>query len=198
MWILEFISVNIIHLMVLISSVGLLLLPQLHAIPFFVTYKTAAQYILMAALVFGVYTEGIITTNSVWEAKQSTQRLKDSQKETKAAEKTIEIVEKVVEKVKIVKEKQDALIIKVPVYIPQKVDAECPIPNSVVQLFDHSATNTVPDSSEEVRQGSSDVTMSEMQTTIINNNSLYYKLREEYQGLLEWSKEQKKIHDDTK
>lgn len=193
MWILEFVSVNIIHLLVLLSAIGLLILPLLHAIPFFVTYKTAAQYILMAVLVFGVYTEGVMGANRVWEAKVAEQRLKDAKQEVKAAEKTIEIVEKVVEKVKIVKEKQDALIIKVPVYVTEKVDSECTIPNSVVQLFDYSATNTVPESAEAVRQGNSDVEMSEMQRTIINNNKQYYTLKEDYEGLLGWCKAQGSI-----
>jgi|SRR5687768_6196186 len=194
MWILEFLGESLVHLLVLLSAIGLLILPLLHAIPFFVTYKTAAQYILIAVFAIGIFSEGVMTSNDSWEARIAEQKIKDAKKETKAAEKTIEIVEKVVEKVKVVKEKQDALIIKVPVYITEKVDAECPIPNSVVQLFDYSATNTVPGTSEHVQEGNSDVTMSEMQKTIIVNNKQYYILKEKYEHLLKWSEEQRGLH----
>lgn len=181
--------------MVLISIAGLFILPLLQIIPFFVTYKTAAQYILIAVLTLGVFTEGVMSSNVVWEAKISRQKLKDAKTETKAAEKTIEIVTEYVEKIKIVKEKQDALIIKVPVYITEKNDNECAIPNSAVQLFDYSATNTIPNDTDPIQPGSSDVKLSEMQDTIIKNNKLYYQLKTTYEGLLEWNKEQKKISD---
>lgn len=193
MWILEFLSTTIVHLLVLISALGLLILPLLNAIPFFVTYKTAAQYILIAVLTFGVFTEGAISNNRIWETKVANAKVEAAKKEVKAAEKTVEVVGKVVEKIKVVKEKQDALIIKVPVYITEKADSECNISNSTVQLFDHSATNTVPGDAEAIQEGSSDVRMSEMQKVIIKNNKQYYTLKEEYEGLYQWCEAQGKI-----
>lgn len=195
MWILEFIGANIIHLLVLISAIGLLILPVLNTIPFFVTYKTAANYILMAVLVFGVFTEGVMSANSVWESKQATQTVKDSKTETKLAEAIIPVIEKTEEKVNEVKAKQEILIVKIPVYITEKNDSECSIPRSFIQLYDYSAQNITPGTTDQVQEGSSDVTLSELSETLIRNNKLYYSLREEFIGLREFYLTQKEIID---
>lgn len=193
MWLLQYISENFVHLMVLISAAGLLVMPFLMAIPFFQTYKTAAQYVCIAVLALGIFTEGSLSNNKMWERKTLQQEVKDAEKETKMAESVTTVVEEVKEKIAKVKEKQNVLIVKVPVYITEKADTECTIPNSVVQLYDYSATNRAPGTTDRVQEGSSNVELSEMSKTTIVNNAKYYELKDRYEGLVKLYEEQRRI-----
>lgn len=188
MWLLSFLPTYVFHLLTLIGVVGVVvcLLP--------IPYKSIVQIISVIVLSFSLYMEGGICNQAEWEAKVAQVKLDMAVKEVKSAEVTTKIITKYVKQIQVVKETGDVIIKQIPMYITKNDDSMCTIPNGFVLLHDSASRNEVPDSTRVPNAGASDVKISEVAGTVIDNYTAYYQLAEQLKSLQDWIKEQQKIY----
>ena len=194
MWILDWLPFWVFHLLVVAGFVGLAASLVLKFIPFISTYRLPIQVTSIVILVFGVYMEGGIATQEKWEAKVAEVKLEMAKKETASAEVTTKVVTKYINKVQIVKEKGNEIIKQVPVYITKDADTKCDVPTGFVMLHDSASRNEVPDSARKIDGTTSNVKISGVAETVVDNYTTYHQVAEQLRSLQEWIKEQQKIH----
>lgn len=188
MWLLSFIPAYAFHLLTLVGVVGVIacLLP--------IPYKSIVQIISVIVLSFSLYMEGGISNQAEWEAKVAQVKLDMAVKEVKSVEVTTKIVTKYVKQIQIVKETGDVIIKQIPMYITKNDDSMCAVPNGFVLLHDSASRNEVPDSTRVPNAGASNVKISEVAGTVIENYTTYYQLAEQLKSLQDWVKEQQRIY----
>ena len=194
MWILDWLPFWVFHLTVLVGLAGLASSLVLKFVPFISTYRLPIQVASIVILVFGVYMEGGIATQEKWEAKVAEVKLEMAKKETASAEVTTKVVTKYINKVQIVKEKGNEIIKQVPVYITKDADTKCDVPTGFVMLHDSASRNEVPDSARKIDGTTSNVKISGVAETVVDNYTTYHQVAEQLRSLQEWIKEQQKIH----
>ena len=188
MWLLSFLPDYFFHLLTLFGVVGVIacLLP--------IPYKSIVQIISVIVLSFSLYMEGGISNQAEWEAKVAQVKLDMAVKEAASAKVTTKIVTKYIKQIQIVKETGDVIIKEIPTYITKVDDAKCAVPNGFVLLHDSASRNEVPDSTRVPNAGASDVKISEVAGTVIENYTTYYQLAEQLKSLQDWIKEQQQIY----
>ena len=187
MWLLNFLPAYFFHALTLVGFVGVLacLLP--------IPYKTIVQVISIAVVSFSLYMEGGLSNQAEWEAKVAEAQLEVAKKETAAAEVTVKVVTKYVKQIQVVRETGDAIIKEIPMYITKNDDSMCAIPNGFVLLHDSASRNEVPDTTGTVDAGPSEVKISEVAGTVIENYTTYHQVSEQLKALQSWVKEQQLI-----
>lgn len=138
MWILSFMPDFALHLIVVAGVLGLIAAYILHFIPFMLRYKIPIQVLSILALAIGLFFEGAISNESVWQARVKELKVKVAQLEVRLAEEKVRIVEKVVYQDKIIKERGKDVI----KYIETEVvkhDNQCVIPKEFVNAVNKAA-----------------------------------------------------------
>lgn len=188
MWLLSFLPTYVFHLLTLIGVVGVVacLLP--------IPYKSIVQIISVIVLSFSLYMEGGISNQAEWEAKVAQVKLDMAVKEVASAQVTTKIVTKYITKVQIVKETGNEIIKEIPTYITKIDDSKCAVPNGFVLLHDSASRNEVPNTTRVPNAGTSDVKISEVAGTVIENYTTYHQLAEQLKSLQDWIKEQQQIY----
>jgi hypothetical protein len=194
MWILDWLPFWVFHLTVVVGLIGLAASLVLKFIPFISLYRLPIQVASIAILVFGVYMEGGIATQEKWEARVAEVKLEMAKKEIASAETTTKVVTKYINKVQIVKEKGNEIIKQVPVYITKDADAKCDVLTGFVMLHDSASRNEVPDPTRKVDGTTSEVKISGVAETVIDNYTTYHQVAEQLKSLQEWIKLQQSIY----
>lgn len=144
-------------------------------------------------LVFGLYMEGGISNQERWEAKVSEAQVEMAKKDVASADTTTRVVTKYVTKVEVIKENGNAIVKEIPKFINQTADGQCVIPNGFVLLHDSASRNEVPDTTRTVDAGPSEVKISEVAGTVIENYTTYHQVSEQLKALQSWVKQQQII-----
>ena len=157
MWILSILSEWVIHAIFTVGALGIILGFVLGFLPFLGRYKLAIQIISVLIFALGVYLEGGLANEQLWQMKVKEMEVKVKEAEVKAAQKNVEIQEKVVTKTQIVKEKGQDIIKYVDRYRdrevvktiegPERVKIEevikfvenCPIPQDIIDAHNSAA-----------------------------------------------------------
>jgi hypothetical protein len=93
-----------------------------------------------------------------------------------------------------VKEKSNVIVKEIPTYITKVDDAKCAVPNGFVLLHDSASRNEVPDAARVSNASASDVKISEVAGTVIENYTTYYQLAEQLKALQDWVTQQEAIY----
>ena len=188
MWLLSFLPEYVFHILTLLGFVGILacLLP--------IPYRTIVEVLSVAIVSFSLYMEGGIANEAEWKLKVKEAEAKVAQKETQAVEATVKVVTKYVKTVETIKEKGDVIIKEIPMYITKVDDSMCAVPNGFVLLHDSASRNEVSDSTGVPNASASDVKISEVAGTVIENYTTYYQLAEQLKALQDWIKQQQTIY----
>jgi len=188
MWLLDFLPNYVFHLLTLAGVVGVIasLLP--------IPYKSIVQIVSVIVLAFSLYMEGGISNQAEWEAKVAQVKLDMAKKDVASAEVTTKVVTKYVKQIQVVKETGDVIIKQIPMYITKNDDSMCAIPNGFVMLHDSASRNEVPDTTRTPNAGTSDIKISEVAGTVVENYTTYYQLAEQLKALQDWIKEQQRIY----
>jgi hypothetical protein len=194
MWILDWLPFWIFHLVVVLGIAGIIASIVFKFVPFISQYTLPIQVVSIIVLVFGVYMEGGISNQEKWEAKVAEAKLEMAKKETASAEVTTKVITKYVTKIEVVKEKGNEIIKQVPVYITKDADAKCDVPTGFVVLHDSASRNEVPDPTRKVDAGTSEVKISGVATTVVENYTTYHQVAEQLKSLQEWIKLQQSIY----
>ena len=146
MWILSILSETTIHAIFGLSILGIIAGFVLGFIPLIKPYKIAIQLCSVLLFALGVYLEGGLADNKIWELRVKEMEVKVAEAQAKSAEKNVEIQEKVVEKTKVIREKGRDII----KYIDREVVKNeevvkyverCPvIPTAIIDEHNKAAT----------------------------------------------------------
>lgn len=130
----------IIHLITLAGLVGLLAAFFMNALPFAWLQRNVLKIISFILLVVGIFYEGVLYNQKVWEDKVAVleEKLKLVEEKSKNNNKEIQI--KYVTKVKRVKETQYVVQEKIK-EVEKVIDAKCEITPESVTILNESARN---------------------------------------------------------
>ena len=164
---------------------------------FFGVYKPFIRVAAIVVALFGIYFEGGYMTEKEWRARVEALEAKVKVAEEKSAEVNTVIEKQYVDRVKVIKETANANIQYVD-RVVAKYDNLCTVSNAAVLLHDSASRNEVARSSLGLDEGTSSLKISDILSTVTDNYSTYYQVREQVIGWQQWYKEQKKIFESVK
>lgn len=189
---LNFIPDWVIHLSTLAGILVLVLSIVLSFIPFIDRYKVPLQVLGTVVVCMGLFFEGMLYCNSKWNERVVELERKVAEAQVASAETNTKIVTKYITKVEKVKENTNENIKYIETYVTRD-DDKCTVPNSVIVLHDSASKNEVPPSTGGAYEGASDVKISELTTTVVENYGTYYQISEQLKAWQEWYRTQKDI-----
>jgi len=193
-FLLSFLPEWVFFLCLVLGVLGVLASFILTIIPFVKNFKLLIQVFSIVLLVIGVWFQGAIANDKIWQSKITDLELKLAKAESKSLEINSALTEELLknetlrEEVKNVKEK---VIVK---YVT-KYDNKCELSDAFVRVLDSSANNELPPSSENLDGATTDVKASEVLTSVTENYSTCYAIREKLLAWQEWYRKQKELHD---
>lgn len=140
MWILNWVPDIAFHLILAVGILGLIASFFLGFIPFIFTYKVPVQIVSILLIVCGVWFEGVLSANDVWEQKVSQLEVKLAQAEKQSSDLNTLLIEQMLENEKKMIEVMSANK-KYLDSIRVKVDKECKIGSEVINIHNSSAKN---------------------------------------------------------
>ena len=164
---------------------------------FFGVYKPFIRVAAVVVALFGIYFEGGYMTEKEWRARVEALEAKVKVAEEKSAEVNTVIEKQYVDRVKVIKETANANIQYVD-RVVAKYDNLCTVSNAAVLLHDSASRNEVARSSLGLDEGTSSLKISDILSTVTDNYSTYYQVREQVIGWQQWYREQKKIFESVK
>jgi hypothetical protein len=164
---------------------------------FFGVYKPFIRVAAIVVALFGIYFEGGYMTEKEWRSRVEALEAKVKVAEEKSAEVNTVIEKQYVDRVKVIKETANANIQYVD-RIVAKYDNLCTVSNAAVLLHDSASRNEVARSSLGLDEGTSSLKISDILSTVTDNYSTYYQVREQVIGWQQWYKEQKKIFESVR
>ena len=164
---------------------------------FFGVYKPFIRVAAIVVALFGIYFEGGYMTEKEWRARVEALEAKVKVAEEKSAEVNTVIEKQYVDRVKVIKETANANIQYVD-RVVAKYDNLCTVSNAAVLLHDSASRNEVARSTIGLDEGTSSLKISDILSTVTDNYSTYYQVREQVIGWQQWYREQKKIFESVK
>lgn len=143
MWVLNFLPFWIFHLIVLLGAVGLIVATTLGMIPWVSRYKLPLQIGSIAILIFGIYMEGGISNQEMWEARVKEMEHKVEIAEEKAKSANGKIEYKFIDKVKVVHDVQVVVQEKLK-EVATIIDSQCKMTPEAIDLINAAAKNIAP------------------------------------------------------
>ena len=146
MWILSFLPESVTHLIFFAGVIGVIAGFVLGFIPFIAPYKLPVQIISILVLSFGLYLEGGLADQAIWQARVKEVEAKVAVAEAKGQEENVKIVTEIVEKTKIVHERGQTIL----KYIDKEVAVDkevikfvenCTIPDIIIKTHNSAAQN---------------------------------------------------------
>jgi hypothetical protein len=195
MWMLALVPTEILQLFV--HGVVILAAVLFVASFFFGVYKPFIRVAAIVVALFGIYFEGGYMTEKEWRARVEALEAKVKVAEEKSAEVNTVIEKQYVDRVKVIKETANANIQYVD-RVVAKYDNLCTVSNAAVLLHDSASRNEMARSSLGLDEGTSSLKISDILSTVTDNYSTYYQVREQVIGWQQWYKEQKKIFESVK
>jgi hypothetical protein len=195
MWMLALVPTEILQLFVhgVVGLAAVLFVASF----FFGLYKPFIRIAAIVVALFGIYFEGGYMTEKEWRARVEALEAKVKVAEEKSAEVNTVIEKQYVDRVKVIKETANANIQYVD-RVVAKYDNLCTVSNAAVLLHDSASRNEVARSSLGLDEGTSSLKISDILSTVTDNYSTYYQVREQVIGWQQWYKEQKKIFESVK
>lgn len=138
MWILQFLPDWVFHAICLAGIAGLVAGVLLGFVPLIKQYKLPIQIISLLLLVFGLFMEGAISNEAIWQARVKELEAKVAEAEKKAEHTNTKIKKVYVTKVKVIK--QDKIVIQEKI-VKQAADInkDCKVPKSAIDLLNEAA-----------------------------------------------------------
>jgi hypothetical protein len=195
MWMLALVPTEILQLFVhgVVGLAAVLFVASF----FFGVYKPFIRVAAIVVALFGIYFEGGYMTEIEWRARVEALEAKVKVAEEKSAEVNTVIEKQYVDRVKVIKETANANIQYVD-RVVAKYDNLCTVSNAAVLLHDSASRNEVARSSLGLDEGTSSLKISDILSTVTDNYSTYYQVREQVLGWQQWYREQKKIFESVK
>lgn len=138
MWLLSFLSDFIIHTIFVVGVIGTLASFFVPTNPLTLQYGLITKIVSIILLVIGVFFEGTIFKDKIWEARVAEAQIKVAEAEKKAAEANAQIQYVYITKTQYVKEAHQAVVGQIKTDA-DKIDSFCMIIPEVVNILNTSA-----------------------------------------------------------
>jgi hypothetical protein len=140
MWILSLFPEFVTHIIFFAGAIGVIVGFLLGFVPGIKPYQLAIQIISILVLSFGLYLEGGLAEQAIWELKVKDLETKVAKAETESQKVNTEVITKILTKKQVIKEKGDDIV--------QFIDREivkynniCEIPEIVITTHNAAAKN---------------------------------------------------------
>lgn len=140
MWILSLFPDFVTHIIFFAGAMGVIVGFLLGFIPGIKPYQLAIQVISILVLSFGLYLEGGLADQAIWQARVKELEVKITEGEVKSEKVTTEVVTKILTKKQIIKEKGEDIV----QYIDREIvkyNNTCDIPEIVITTHNAAAKN---------------------------------------------------------
>lgn len=140
MWILSYLPDSVTHTIFVIGVLGTIAGFVLGFIPLVNRYKLPIQIISILILSFGLFLEGGLADQAIWQLKVKEMEAKVAKAETESQKVTTEVVTKILTKKQVIKEKGNDIV----KYIDREVvkyNNTCTIPEVVITAHNAAAKN---------------------------------------------------------
>ena len=140
MWILSYLPDSVTHAIFVIGVLGTIAGFVLGFIPLVNRYKLPIQIISILILSFGLFLEGGLADQEIWQLKVKEMEAKVAKAETESQKVTTEVVTKILTKKQVIKEKGNDIV----QYIDREVvkyNNICTIPEVVITAHNAAAKN---------------------------------------------------------
>lgn len=140
MWILSYIPDSVTHTIFVLGVLGTIVGFVLGFIPLVNRYKLPIQIISILILSFGLFLEGGLADQAIWQLKVKEMEAKVAKAETESQKVTTEVVTKILTKKQVIKEKGNDIV----KYIDREVvkyNNTCTIPEVVITAHNAAAKN---------------------------------------------------------
>lgn len=145
MWILSYLPDFVTHIIFLVGVVGTIAGFVLSFIPFIKLYQLPVQIISILLLSLGLYLEGGLAEQAVWQLKVKEMEAKVAIAEAKSQEQNVILVEKIVTKTKKIQEKSKTITEYINIEVVKNQDVikyieMCPaIPDPILNSINDAA-----------------------------------------------------------
>jgi hypothetical protein len=193
-WLLNLIPEWVFYLSLILGGLGVLISFILTIIPFVRQYKLIIQVVSIILLVIGVWFQGAISNDRIWKAKVHQLELKLAKMESQSIQINLDLTEEILKNEALrqeVKHAKEKVIVK---YVT-RYDNKCELSDAFIRLHDSSANDELPPSSGDLDGGTTDIKASEVLSTVTDNYSTCYQIRERLIAWQEWYKRQKELYD---
>jgi hypothetical protein len=140
MWILSYLPDFVTHIIFTVGVLGTIAGFVLGFIPFIAPYKLPIQIISILVLSFGLYLEGGLTEQAIWQLKVKELETKVAKAETESQKVNTEVITKILTKKQVIKEKGDDIVQFIDREIV-KYNNTCDIPEIVITTHNAAAKN---------------------------------------------------------
>ena len=192
MWVMNFLPEWAFHLLTLSGLVSIIAAFVFSFIPFINRYLLPIKVVGLLLFAAGIFFEGYLYCNYAWKEKAAELQVKIAQAEASSAKENIRIVVQYRDRVTKIKDTTNETINKVTEYVTVH-DNKCELPNSVIVLHNSASQNVLPPSSGGAYEGTSDVKVSELTSTVVENYGTCYEIREQLKAWQDWYKTNKDI-----
>lgn len=193
-WLLYFLPEWVFYFFLIFGVLGVVITFVLTIIPVVKHYKLVIQAVSILMLVIGVWFQGAISNDRTWKAKVHQLELQIAKNEAESLQINLDLTQEIMKNETLrqeVKNAKEKVIVK---YIT-KHDNRCELSDAFVRLHDSAAQDQLPPSSSDLDGGTSEIKASEVLTTVADNYSTCYAIREKLIAWQNWYKQQKELHD---
>lgn len=185
MFFLNFIPDWAFHLLLLIGFGGIIVASVMRSV----------LLLPVAFLVFStaLFAEGLIYGQADMRKQIAVMEAKIQTLTAESKKVNVQLVEKYKTKIVKIKENSNEIIKYVDKYITQ-YDNDCRVPNAFIVLHDSAAKAIVPGGTGGVYEGTSDIKISEIGRTVVENYGTFHEVREQVKAWQEWYTVQKDLY----
>ena len=141
MWILQFLPDWVFHAICLAGFAGLIIAFFLGFIPLVGRYSLPIKIVSLLLALFGLFMEGAISNEKVWQARVKELEAKIAESEKKVEKTNTKIKKVYVTKVKVIK--QDKIVVQEKIIREAAViDKECKVPKTAIDILNEAAKPT--------------------------------------------------------
>ena len=141
MWILQFLPDWVFHAICLAGFAGLIIAFFLGFVPFVGRYSLPIKIVSLLLLVFGLFMEGAITNEQVWQARVKELEAKIAESEKKIEKTNTKIKKVYVTKVKVIK--QDKIVVQERIVREAAaIDKNCKVTPEAISILNEAAKST--------------------------------------------------------
>jgi uncharacterized membrane protein len=142
MWMLTLLPNWLWHAITISGVVAVFAAWFLSRIPFINQYSAILKLVGTVAVLVGIWVEGGMSNNAMWEAKVADLEAKVKIAEAQSVKANEELDKKTKEKIKVVKEVQVVIKEKI-VKVASKIDADCKVDPEAIEIINDAAKNQV-------------------------------------------------------
>lgn len=144
MWLLHLLPLSWFHLIVsaliTVGACAILIGALAKHIPLVDQYNVAVRLLGTFVFCFGIYLQGVYTTDKEWKEKEADMQRQVQIAEAKAQEANEALAKSIKEKVKVVKDVQVVIQERIK-EVEKKIDAECKVAPEAIKILNDSAAN---------------------------------------------------------